>query len=366
MVRPLLIVASLALASSVASAANKKKQASADLPLVESVFRVNEAPVSARGRIFLIAGSAETAAFSQEIVDQRATWLAVGFQPDEIECYYPVPYQEDLIADSKHYLALAPELERCHRVSVATLREHLQSVATQQPRPPFIYVYITSHGDKPVADTLREARPTDTDYWALRRTARYPVFDQYRIVIEGMKDGTASEAELLGALRAGSSADELYLTPGNLQRMLASFEAVPKFVVLQACHSGGFVEQPSTDAPETLLSQLPAVTVLTAARHDRSSFGCEPRAVTTFYGGIFNEELRKVAASPLTIDWKRLSETVAKRVEALEKQQRVSPPSLPQFFTSPLQADSTSTVPSPAPPPSPDAPGRAAPPRRAE
>jgi hypothetical protein len=117
--------------------------------------------------------------------------------------------------------------------------------------------------------------------------------------------------------------------------MLSSFDAVPKFVVLQACHSGGFLEQPATDGAEKRLTQLPLVTVLTAARYDRSSFGCEPGGWTTFYGGTFNEELQKVAASPATIDWKQLAETVAKRVAALEKKQRVSPPSLPQFFTSP-------------------------------
>ncbi|MBI3544410.1 MAG: hypothetical protein HY075_14150 [Deltaproteobacteria bacterium] len=310
------------------------KKKTVEVPLVESVFRASAAPVSRRAKIFLVAGSSLAASFAREIIDQKALWLGAGFHEDEIECYYVVPLQEDFNGDPKLFRELAAAVAGCHPANAKLLRQHLRETAAR--KPPFLYLYVTSHGDKPSPQTLAEARKTDDDYWALTRESRYPVLDQYTMLVEGLPDGTATGAEIFGAYRGGMDPADLYLTPRYLREALAAgFEKVPKFVVLQGCFSGGFVEEEEDHYRADLLTRLPELTVLTAARHDRSSFGCEPGSRTTFYGGAYNEALaRFIRPDPRAIDWRKLHETVAAHVVALEKREKAKPPSLPQFFTS--------------------------------
>jgi hypothetical protein len=60
-----------------------------------------------------------------------------------------------------------------------------------------------------------------------------------------------------------------------------------KVVIVSACYSGGFI--PALKSPTTL--------VLTAARHDRTSFGCSDDAEMTYFGRAFFEQALPTAIS---------------------------------------------------------------------
>ncbi len=299
--------------------------------LAEDLFRTNPDAVSVKAKLFLVAGNSQAASFAQEVVDQRKLWLASGFHEDEIECYYVVPLDEDLKHDRRRFLALAPELSKCHISSVKRLRADLTAAA--QGKPDFLYLYLTSHGDRPVAETLREASPRDRDYGDLKHMAKFPVFEKYQLLVEGMPDGTATSPELIGALRGGMDSDDLFLTPSSLRKSLSSWGSIPKYVVLQGCFSGGFFDEGAATPENEKLSTLSHITLLSASRHDRSSFGCEPGVRATYFGSVFHNLLAKRAASPLSIDWPQLFKEVRWQIVALEKRRHATPPSEPQFFT---------------------------------
>jgi hypothetical protein len=127
-------------------------------------------------------------------------------------------------------------------------------------------------------------------------------------------------------------------TPKYLARTLQKFPAsVKKIVVLQACHSGGFLlPADKAPAPDETLVTLENVTVLTASRADRTSFGCDTAEHTTYYGGSLQQVLD---ASPEQAiagqDWHRVHEQVAEKVQQLEEGKRIpgGQRSLPQYFS---------------------------------
>lgn len=75
-----------------------------------------------------------------------------------------------------------------------------------------------------------------------------------------------------------------HLTPGQLRRALDGSGIRNRVIVISACHSGSFIP-PLADA-HTL--------VITAARADRTSFGCDDRRRWTYFGdAYFNRALRQ-------------------------------------------------------------------------
>lgn len=64
------------------------------------------------------------------------------------------------------------------------------------------------------------------------------------------------------------------LRPGELRAMLDQSGIRNRLLIVSACFSGGFI--PELAAPDTLL--------ITAARHDRPSFGCGDTASATYFG----------------------------------------------------------------------------------
>ncbi len=64
------------------------------------------------------------------------------------------------------------------------------------------------------------------------------------------------------------------ITPTQLRAVLDDAGIVNRVLVLSACYSGGFI--PALQSPDTLL--------ITAARADRTSFGCGSDASITFFG----------------------------------------------------------------------------------
>lgn len=302
-------------------------------PDAATLFTTRSEPFSRKTRIFLVAGSSRAANFAQEIIDQRALWRAAGFPPEEIACYYVIPYQEELDADREQFLALAPELAACYPASMKLLRQHLG----QAEAGDFVYLYITAHGERPVSLRLRDTEPDDDLYHTLQRWARHPILDEHRITLEALPDGNASGSELLGAYRAGVDARDLYLTPDHLAGMLARYRGAAKRVVLQACYSGGFIRDPRRSTQP--LAALDDLVLLTAARHDRDSFGCAHGDDRTYYGGAYNDELARALAGRSganpglpDVPWRELHDRVSRAIVEIEEREG-DEPSSPMLLT---------------------------------
>ena len=105
------------------------------------------------------------------------------------------------------------------------------------------------------------------------------------------------------------------LTPGQLKTMLDNSGIRRRVIVISACHSGSFIRALAN--PTTL--------VITAARADRSSFGCEDRRRWTYFGdAYFNQALRQDMSFTRAFDKARRLITLWETTEKLV-------PSLPQM-----------------------------------
>jgi peptidase C13-like protein len=105
------------------------------------------------------------------------------------------------------------------------------------------------------------------------------------------------------------------LRPEQLRTMLDRSGIKRRVIVVSSCHSGSFI--PALAGPTTL--------VITAARADRSSFGCEDRRRWTYFGdAFFNHALRQEASF-------RAAFERARRLIALWEARNRLTPSLPQI-----------------------------------
>ena len=106
------------------------------------------------------------------------------------------------------------------------------------------------------------------------------------------------------------------LTPQRLAGMLDRAGIRNRVIIISACHSGSFI--PALRTPTSL--------VMTAARADRASFGCDNSSDWTFFGNaLFEHALRKTRS--LVAAFAEASRIVAK----WEKEEKFTP-SLPQIF----------------------------------
>jgi hypothetical protein len=292
-------------------------------------------PLYTQTKIFLVAGSGKNANFAQEIVDQKKIWRKAGFSDEEIACYYVAPSSKELKGDEEQFLELASELSECYPASVALIRKHLQLIAKGNPKPPFLYLYMTSHGDRPLSYELTKSRGGLLEGKLLEERSRFPVLNQYLLRIDGLPDREDSTfSDILKDYQLGKDPEELFMTPFYLRNLLEkSYKDVPKFLVLQGCYTGGFVEEPSEPFRDQTLRSLSALTLLTATRFDRTSFGCRPGENSTYFGGIFNEVLNQRAEDPRRMDWKALAGEVKEKVTVREKTEKHAPPSDPVFFS---------------------------------
>lgn len=95
-----------------------------------------------------------------------------------------------------------------------------------------------------------------------------------------------------------------YLTPSKLDQILdSSCGKHPTVLLVSACYSGIFAE-PGMEAPNRV--------ILTAARKDRSSFGCSPEAKYTYWDGCVIDNL------PTSVTWLELAGKVEKCIERKE------------------------------------------------
>ncbi|HEY2177933.1 MAG TPA: C13 family peptidase [Caulobacteraceae bacterium] len=114
----------------------------------------------------------------------------------------------------------------------------------------------------------------------------------------------------------GAVLGERILPPRALARIIDdSCGARPTVVVISACFSGVFI--PALAGPDRL--------ILTAARRDRSSFGCGESDAHPFYDGCI------LAALPHAADFLAMGEEARACVARRERAERLAPPSLPQI-----------------------------------
>ena len=298
----------------------------------DQIVLLKEGAPGKKAKIFLVASSAQNANFAKEVLDQRDLWLKAGFSEEEIACYAVVPIQENFRKDRRQFSQIAAGLKHCFPASVKRLREDLARAA--KGKPDFLYLYWTTHGQKPIKLKLEETDIRKVSYPYLRRLARHSALDQYQLSTEALPDGTAHSYEILGALRSGVDPEELLMTPKYLREFLGKkFKKTPKILVLQACFSGGFLEDARPGREEDSLTRLKNITVLTAARYDRESFGCQAAAATTYYGGLFNELLGEYLQNPLQIPWAEFQEKLKAKVDQIESKEGIKPSSLPQYFS---------------------------------
>lgn len=115
----------------------------------------------------------------------------------------------------------------------------------------------------------------------------------------------------------GAVVDDKVLAPGVLSSMLdRTCGRRPTVVVVSACFSGVFVPQ---------LAQ-PNRMVLTAARRDRTSFGCGETNKYPYFDECFLQSM------PQSRDFAGLAGAVRQCVRAREVAEKVSPPSEPQLW----------------------------------
>lgn len=153
-----------------------------------------------------------------------------------------------------------------------------------------------------------------------------PAKSEPRVVYEALKDLTSRTSG--GCLvyftshgaPQGVLVGETVMPPPILDRMLdETCGARPTVVVVSACFSGVFV--PALAGPNRM--------VLTAARPDRSSFGCGEADAYPYFDACLLDEIGG------STDFPALARRTAACVRTREIAEKVSPPSEPQLFVSP-------------------------------
>lgn len=115
----------------------------------------------------------------------------------------------------------------------------------------------------------------------------------------------------------GITVGEDKLAPEELDRMLKDTCAErPTILVVSACYSGNFVQQGMLAANRF---------IMTAARSDRSSFGCGESDKYPFFDTCF------LAEAKLAKGWLDLAQRVRSCVSRRETQMKLAPPSQPQY-----------------------------------
>ena len=115
----------------------------------------------------------------------------------------------------------------------------------------------------------------------------------------------------------GLALDDDLVSPRTLAHVIArACAARPTVVILSACYSGVFV--PALKSPDRM--------ILTAARRDRSSFGCGESDKYPFFDACVLETL------PAAPDFPSLAPAVRSCVARREREEDMAPPSEPQVW----------------------------------
>jgi len=295
--------------------------------LTRSLFadiEYDEGPIDPDTKFFLVAGGDDVANFAAEIVEQRDLWRSAGVEEHEIACYYAQPSPDGWRQDLEQYQGLADALLPCHRATPGRVLGDLLTVAKR--RPPWIYLYVTSHGVDSLLGMLTPPGPgrphkllgtlsPDEREW----------LDHAAIALEAGPDPRLGEIpRAVRLLRKGAPPHTILLTTPTLTDVLETFEPrTLKVVVLQACYSGGFVSDGNHS-----LANLDNAVVFTATAADRPSFGCGPGQATTYFGGAFNRSLARAlepGLEPPNIGWQAVFARADFAVEVMESVEDESP-----------------------------------------
>lgn len=294
--------------------------------LLNSGYRVSTGNVSPKTKIFLIAGSRQAANFAQEVIDQIKYWTARGYSKDEIACYYIPPLRADK-NDKDQFGELFSQLRDCYFAEPHSIYENIKSVA--QYNPSEVYVYVSSHGSNPIAERKFNYKNKEEELNTQKIIKAFPDWMQtYSLEVEGYYDQKNTFWTYDNISRAWAfaekfphDADNMMFTPGGLKKALASLPAsTKKTVVLQGCYTGGFILPAKKVGANHTLEGLENTVVLTASRSDRTSFGCDSGAHTTYFGDAYLTALRKLPENQRlnNIDWKKVFEDTQSQVSEKE------------------------------------------------
>ena len=310
--------------------------------------------ISPEARIFLVAGSRDIANFAQEVIDQKQYWMDRGYTAEQIECFHAVPDPAHRV-DVEQFLELEEALRSCHLATPAAVLGAIRELARDYG-PDYFYLYVTSHGTYPAMDwpapVRRQIDPQGVWLEGALAEARadpdseaFAWLGTYRIEMEALRaeDGGWGWVSFVSRYRdlhrqQGIRAADNLFTPALLAEALREFPPqVRKIVILQGCHSGGFVlAADKAPLPQETLVEVEGITVLTAARADRTSFGCAGGERTTFYGGALQRVLDGLPRRTIPRqDWSRVHSDVVREVTLLENASGIPEErrSLPQYFS---------------------------------
>jgi len=162
-------------------------------------------------------------------------------------------------------------------------------------------------------------RPESHHEIGLRQSAPKAIYQALAELAPRAPDGCLAYFTSHGAPQ-GVLIDDAILTPGVLGSILnRACGAKPTVVVISACFSGVFVP------PLAATNRM----ILTAARADRTSFGCGESDRYPYFDDCF------LRAMPSARDFPALAAAVRACVAAREVKEGVQPPSEPQLYIGP-------------------------------
>ncbi len=303
--------------------------------LPKKQLRYSAQPFSPEAKIFLVAGSPDSANFAQEIVDQKRLWISRGVSAKEISCYFALPSNGLVWEDEEQFFGLSDELAHCHPASAKLLLSHLSQSLSKKPR--YIYLYVTSHGEQPFKQKIEQEPDESRKKELIATLEKYPFLNSYHLNMTSVASGwNITENDLEEVAKGAKTVSDVTLTPQDLASVLREGDAkTKKIVVLQGCYSGGFIENPQ-GTTENTIAGVPNLIALTASNSTSVSFGCSPGAEKTYYGQEFERVLKFHFLSPNAIDWKKFYQLVKMGIESREISELGpnTPSSHPLYFSS--------------------------------
>jgi hypothetical protein len=162
-------------------------------------------------------------------------------------------------------------------------------------------------------------RPERYTKEAVLKSAPRPVYDRLMTLAKQAQGGCLIYFTSHGAPE-GVVVDDNIWNPDIVAQLIdTACGSRPTVVVVSACFSGVFV--PALEGPNRM--------IMTAARPDRTSFGCGQQDRYTYFDGCFLQSLAQ------SHDFAALASTTQACVAKLEIATNASPPSEPQVFIGP-------------------------------
>ncbi|WP_176736601.1 thioredoxin domain-containing protein [Oligoflexus tunisiensis] len=281
---------------------DEKKSITAPLKFSESKER--------RGyKAVLVAGSSGNANFIQELYFMQRILVDKGLKPEEVACFAAAPDFVEYHLDKEQFESLKPFIQNCRLAKREAILATIQTSINQNPDQ--FYLYVSSHGAAPVPAENSE------------RYKELCLSQAPALVLDEEEEGCQALQDL---------------TPDALAAVMMSASATKKYIILQGCYTGGFISTTSDPAENpSSLAALPRMTILTASRPDRTSFGCHPGWAMTIYGYAVIRTLAGSQASLDAIPWAEIARDVDQHVQDEEKKFSIPTRlrSHPQFFQNP-------------------------------